>query len=344
MSVIEHFTYVAARAELKDALDNFRPGGMIFLLGPSGAGKTTLRHAVMQETFGNPAYWGTGRIPVVEMVANLPHNAYFSSRELAKIVLKELHVPSLDWLFKENSSLDPATKAQFEGEVEKARSVWNQLRPRTMTEGEYWEAVLESLRARGCKYVFIDQVTSLLKNHKDTSPADHTLNLMALAERAGVMFVMSGVAKATALWAVHHELRQRVATVWFRPYSSSKSDRNHFLRLLKTLSARYRLSKPDLLGVLANDLMASTGGLLGHLIVVMEAAKRKARVEGSRCIASRHIRAAFYNDTDQAQVWRDVHEFEAASRPGNVAKRSALVEAEWRRSMDEPGSPPSDEP
>lgn len=333
MSIIEHFTYEAACAELKAELDDFRPGGIVFLIGPSGAGKTTLRHAVMQEMFGKPDCWGTGRIPAIETISRMPNNAYFSSRDLAKRLLRELHVPSLKWLTDGNSSLDPSVKARLEAEVENARHVWSQLRPQTMTEADYWDVVEESLRARGCKYVSIEQATGLLKNHRDTSPADHTLNLMSLAESAGVMFIMTGVSKASELWGVHHELRRRVGTVWFRPYGSKiKDDRLHYLRLLKTISPRYKLSKPNLLGLMADDLMSATGGLLGHLITILDKAKRKARAAGSRCITGKHVRDSFYSDRDMDRVWLDVHDFESVCSPGNVAQRTALLEAQWQRS------------
>ena len=138
MSIIEHFTYEATRAELKAALDNFRPGHMVFIIGPSGAGKTTLRHSVMQEMFGNPIYWGTGQIPAIETISMLPNNAYFSSRELAKSLVEQLHVPSLRWLFDANDSLDEAVRHQLESEVKEARTVWSKLRPYSVTEGDYW--------------------------------------------------------------------------------------------------------------------------------------------------------------------------------------------------------------
>lgn len=339
MSVIEHFTYEATRAELRAALDNFRPGHMVFLIGPSGAGKTTLRHAVMQEVFGNPRYWGKGRIPAIETISMLPNNAFFNSRELAKDLREQLHVPSLRWLFNGNRSLDSAVKEQLEREVQEARTVWSQLRSKPMTEGDYWRSIQWSLPARGCKLVSVEQANGLLKNRRNTLPADHTLHLLSVAENAGVMFIMTGVPECIELWAVHHELRRRVIPVWFRPYSANqKEDHNHYLRLLKTLSTKYNLSRPDLLGLMAYDLLAATGGLLGHLISVMETARSKAAIDGSRAIKKSHIKDAFYSDTDLSRVWKDVHEFEAACRPGNVTKRSAIIAAEWAEASADEGT------
>lgn len=54
MRPIPHSSYNEARGRLRAALDEHRPGHMVFLIGPSGVGKTTLRHSVMQEMFGDP--------------------------------------------------------------------------------------------------------------------------------------------------------------------------------------------------------------------------------------------------------------------------------------------------
>ena len=330
MSAIEHFYYLNAQAELRAALDNFQPGHMVFLVGPSGAGKTTLRHSVMQEMFGNPLNWGRGRIPAIETFAMHPNAAYFSSRELAKTLVEELHVPKLNWFFKGNS-IPKSTEEHIRRDIEQCALIWDQLRPHAATEGDYWKTFQRYLTARGCKYVSLDQVTALLVNRGNTSPADHTLHLMALAEAAGVMFVMTGIHTATRLWAIHSELRRRVTTVWMPPYSDKrKGDESHYLRLLKTLSAKYEFSRSDLLCTMATDVLAATGGVFAEIVQLLERATHQARLEGVTRIHKRHIEGAYYNDGDLATLWRDIEAFELAMEPGDVSKRSALVETRWK--------------
>lgn len=329
MRLVQHPGYELPRQRLRRALDEHRPGHMVFIIGPSGVGKTTLRRSVMQEMFGNPAYWGRGRTPVVETFAMLPHGAYFSSRELVRSLLDELHAPRLDWLLH-GSNLPAPDKKAIRAELAACAKVWEQLRPKRGTEGEYWGMFQRSLQARGCKYVSLDQVTALLVNHRDTSPADHTLHLMALAESAGVMFIMTGVHNASRLWAVHSELRRRVVTVWVSPYSDKRpEDRIPFLRLLKSLSAKYPLSNANLLTGMAADILAATGGVFAEVIQLLERAKSRASEEGGGRILKRHIEASYYADADLAALWRDIEIFEQTMAAGNVSKRSALTKVRW---------------
>jgi hypothetical protein len=314
--VIEHSAFSIPRVQLKSALDNFRPGHMVFIIGPSGVGKTTMRHIVMREMFGKPAHWGRGRIPAIEAFAMLPHSAYFSSRELAKTLVEELRVPSLNWLLT-GCDADSGLAERMRSEVDECADVWERLRPRFATEGDYWRVFQRSLAVR-------------CVNHRDTSPSDHTLHLMSLAESSGVMFIMTGIHSVTRLWAIHSELRRRVIPVWMPPYSEKrKEDEVPYLRLLKTLCSKYTFSRRELLCTMANDILAATGGVFAEIIQLLERATQQAHLEGSDLIHKRHVEAAYYNDDDLSTLWRDIEAFEDAMQVGDVSKRSDIVAARW---------------
>lgn len=328
MKLVQHPKYEAPRRQLRRALDSHRPGHMVFLIGPSGVGKTTVRRSVMQEMFGRPEFWGRGRTPVIEAFAMLPNSAYFSSRDLARTLLDELHAPTLDWLFN-NSRISRDLQESMRAQVAECARIWEELRPRRATEGEYWGMVKRSLGARGCKYVSLDQVTALLVNHRDTSPADHTLHLMALAEASGVMFVMTGVHHATRLWEVHSELRRRVDTVWMPPYSARRAeDRLPFLRLLSSLELKYETAEKLLVGM-SYDILAATGGVFAQIVQLMERAHAAAEDAGSSSIRRSHIESAYYPRVDIEAIWRDVEAFEEAMLAGDIRKRSGLARTRW---------------
>ena len=268
----------------------------------------------------------------------LPHGAFFSSRELARSLLDELNAPALNWLL-EDSHLSTAEKQAIRLELESSAEVWRCLQSKRPTEGDYWRMVKQCLVGRGCKYVSIDQVTALLVNHRDTSPASHTLHLMSLAESTGVMFVMTGVHHASRLWDIHSELRRRVVTVWVPPYSDRRhEDRVPFLRLLNSLAAKHSLSRGDLLVRMSHEILAATGGVFAEIVQLLRRASSLAGEDGCAKIMKRHIEGAYLSDSDLAALWRDIEAFENAMRAGDVSRRAALAKSRWER-VSEPTLP-----
>lgn len=329
MRLIKHPAYESPKAQLQRELENHRPGHMVFIIGPSGVGKTTMRRSVMQAMFGNPGLWGRGRTPVVEVFATYARNAYFSSLDLARNLIDELHAPRLSWLLT-GSSLPAGDIACIRKEMEHCERVWAELRPKRGTEGDYWRLFERGLGARGCKYVSIEQVTVLLVNHRNRSPADHTLHLMSLAESCGVMFIMTGVHQASELWAVHHELRRRVSVVWVPPYGEARADDvENFHRLLKSMEARYQVSRPGLLVAMAFDVMYATGGVFAEVCQLLDRAKGKAEADGGGKILKRHIEASYLSDRDLEVLWAGIRTFESAMKPGNVSKGAKSIRERW---------------
>jgi len=330
MYCLQHLAYENSCNQLRRALDDHRPGHMVFLIGPTGVGKTTMRTSVMQEIFGDPTLWGRGRIPAIEQFALLANQSYFSSKDFVRGLLSELHEPSLEWLFRD-SSLPASKLSQIQSQLKTARDQWDTLRPLRGTEGEMWAAFRRGLVARGCKYVSVDQVTALLKNHRDTSPADHTLHLMALAESCGIMFIMTGIHEAARLWNVHSELRRRVVVVWAPPYSDRRAeDRDSFLRVLRSLEAKFQFAQRDMLLRMSGDLLAASGGIFGQLFELLIRSRNRAEDEGSGRILKRHIEGAYMSDADLAAMWRDVEAFEDTMAAGDVSQRSSLVRSRWK--------------
>jgi len=329
MKVIEHYCYAHAVRALLREIDNFRPGHMIFIIGPSGVGKTTLRHVAMREAFGRPTMWGPGRIPVIETFALLHNSAYFSSRALVASFIHELHVPNVEWLFSGDKSTSPF-ESSMRGELAQHASNWDDLGRLRGTEADFWTTLERLVAARHCKFISLDQVTALLVNRRNTEPAHHTLHLMALAEKAQIMFIMTGVHAATRLWEIHSELRRRVIPIWVPPYSvRRKEDEVHFLRLLKNLSAKIKMTRADLLFRISDEILAATGGVFGEIAQLLDRASNLAKDREHDRIQLCDIRDSYYGETDLRELWKDIELFEEAMKAGDLRSRAAMIRAKW---------------
>lgn len=326
MKLILHPKFIEARKKLIAALDNPRPGHMIFLIGPTGFGKTTLRHSALREVYGDPAYWPMGKVPLIEVFPRLPENSYFTSKGLANSLLDELRMPSLQWIG--DASRGRAVRSLME-QIQEARDAWPGIGKR-LTEDDLWRTVERMLGARSCGLISIDQVTALLKNRRTKEPADHMLHLMILAERAGITFLMTGVPEAVVLWGIHPELRRRVEVIWTPPYSEKVGgDRVAFAKLLSSMPKRFPMIPAKTLLGIDVELLAATGGLLGGLEGLLRRAQVVAMNEGGAVVTKEHIESAYPSDKDLKAIWWEIHSFERVSTPGTVSLRAEEIRRLW---------------
>jgi histone H3/H4 len=327
--IFPHAQFVGARAELKRALENSQRGRFIFVIGPSGIGKTTVRQAILRAICGNPACWGEGRIPVIEVFALLAQRAYFNSRSLAESLVHELIAPNPRWLRDNDDPANPLY-VTVKGEIDRAhRELLGVPWPKG-TERSMWQLFQQLAASRGMWLAAIDQAHALCTNHRNKDPADHILNLMSILDGGDLNFLLSGVHGVADLWAQRPEVRRRSTLIWMRPYSyERREDRDPFLILLRTLGAEYSFSRPALLFEMAAELMAASAGIFGVLSKILADAKECADRAGRYAITKNDITGSYYGERDYEKMWEDVKFFETVMRSANTKARAVMVASTW---------------
>lgn len=327
--IFPHAQFVEARVELKRALENPKRGRFIFVIGPSGIGKTTVRRAILRQICGNPACWGAGRIPAIEVFALLAQRAYFNPRSLAESLVYELIAPNPRWL-RDGDDPDNPTYVTVKAEIERAQRELLGIPPPWGTERSMWQLFQKLAASRGMWLAAIDQAHALCTNHRNKDPADHILNLMSILDSGELNFLLSGVHGAADLWAQRPEVRRRSTVIWMRPYSyERREDRDPFLTLLRTLGHEHSFSRPALLFEMAAELMAASAGIFGVLRKILADAKDRADRAGRHAITKNDITGSYYGDRDYEKMWEDVKFFEAVMRSANTKARAVKVASAW---------------
>lgn len=153
---IAHPHLLAARERLIAAISDSPRNSVIFVLGPTGVGKTTLRAKVESDLAAGLAPELTqdkGRLPVVSVEAVAPDTGNFSWRDHFKRLLDKMREPLIDY------------KLDLKGRPRGANESLFRFDPAARSSGaEYQYAVEHALRYRRPVAVLIDEAQHLAKD------------------------------------------------------------------------------------------------------------------------------------------------------------------------------------
>ena len=327
--IYPHANYVAPRKQLQRALANPTRGRFIWVIGPSGVGKTTLRRSILRSMCGDPRLWGAGNIPVIEKFALLPSKAYFNSLWLAQSLVRELFVPNVNWL-RDDDDLENPTFLAVKAAIEQGHQPLQGVSLPKGPEPAMWEHFQRLAPERKVWLAAIDQAHALCTNHRNKDPADHILNLLSILDVTDMNILLSGVHGAADLWAARPEVRRRSTVIWMPPYSHERpGDRDPFLTLLRTLGEGYTFSRPGLLFDMAAELMAASAGIFGVLKKILIDAKERADFAGRRAITKGDVTASYYGNRDFTKMLDDVAFFEEVMRSADISSLAKDVASAW---------------
>jgi AAA domain len=212
--------YTVAHPHLKAVSDALRraiqePGGasLIFVVGPTGVGKTTLRLRIEQELkqrFLETGEPHPGRIPVVGFEAVAPDSGNFSWKDYYRRALQALEEPLID--YKRDN---PHASRGRDGEWPMAARVCSP---------ELRQALEQALRHRRPAAVLIDEAQHLTKMASGRRLSDQLDCLKSLASLTGCVHVLIGTYELLPCRNLSAQLSRRSIDMHFRRYRADNPD------------------------------------------------------------------------------------------------------------------------
>lgn len=326
--IIEHQTYLRGMSDLRTAIQNSLPGNIVWLIAPSGSGKSEIRYSLMRELSGSPTSWLPGHLPAISVRALLTDRLKFNPKDFALRLALSLRRPNLKWLMPRGSIDDPDI-VHLQNEVLAASEQWNLLKL-SKSEHELREEFERSAPLRGVKWIFIEEVASFLQIHKNQSSRNYMLGLMQLAEEIGCILVMCGTHLAEDLWVGNQEVLNRSAWVWIHRYDERNPDHlRPFAEMVKSMSGRLRLDGKDLLVNNLDLLLLNGAGIFGSTYQYLKRSENAREADGAPCISIDHLRSASSTGDEQISLWNYARAFDAVSKRTPNIDLSLVARPVW---------------
>jgi hypothetical protein len=235
---IAHPHLLVARQQLMAAITDGADNSLIFVLGPTGVGKTTLRAKIENEIAAScmvELQGDKGRLPVVSVEAVAPESGNFNWKEHFKRLLEEMREPLIEHKLdcKEKSS----RKISLPIDVASRNS-----------GAEYQYAVEQALRYRRPTVVLIDEAQHLAKMSSGRRVLDQLDVIKSIANRLGTPHILVGTYDLLAFRNLNGQLSRRSSDVHFRRYRADRAEEAAiFVNVVRSLAAQMPFPEtPDL--------------------------------------------------------------------------------------------------
>lgn len=233
---IAHPNLLAARQQLMAAITDSAENSLVFVVGPTGVGKTTLRAKIESDLtagFAAQLQDDRGRWPVVSVEAVAPESGNFSWKDHFKRLLETMREPLVDHKLDRN------------GKPKDLRKILPfDLTSRT-SGAEYQHAVEQALRYRRPAAILIDEAQHLAKMSSGRRLLDQLDVIKSIANRSGTPHVLVGTYDLLAFRNLNGQLSRRSTDVHFSRYRADRSDEAAvFVNVVRSLAAQLPLPEP----------------------------------------------------------------------------------------------------
>lgn len=276
---VAHPRLVEAKEKLAAAIQNSEPNSLVFVFGPTGVGKTTLRlkaEQIVTEELRTELEQDRGRRAVVSVEAVAPESGTFSWRDHFKRLLVEMDEPLIEY------------KQDLQAGFVAMRSP---ARPKPTT-AEYRYGVEQALRFRRPAAVMIDEAQHLAKIGSGRRLLDQLDVIKSIANRTQTVHVLYGTYDLLAFRNLNGQLSRRSIDVHFPRYRAEcAGDRKAFISVLRSFAQQLPLAEtPDLMAdweFLYERSIGCVGVLKQWLLRALSSALRRGDTTLShRCLDS----------------------------------------------------------
>lgn len=233
---IAHPNLLAARQQLMAAITDSAENSLVFVVGPTGVGKTTLRAKVESDLiagFAAQLQDDRGRWPVVSVEAVAPESGNFNWKDHFKRLLEAMREPLVEYKLDRNGKTKDLRKMLPFDLTSRTSGV------------EYQHAVEQALRYRRPAAILIDEAQHLAKMSSGRRLLDQLDVIKSIANRSGTPHVLVGTYDLLALRNLNGQLSRRSTDVHFSRYVADRSNEMAvFVNVVRSLAAQLPLPEP----------------------------------------------------------------------------------------------------
>jgi energy-coupling factor transporter ATP-binding protein EcfA2 len=232
---VAHPTLVEAKERLVGAIQDSAPNTLILVLGPTGVGKTTLRHKIEQVLTRDLApdlATDPMRLPVVSIEAMAYDSRIFNWGDHFRRILLAMEEP----LVAHKMAPPPSTPPDLSRGFRLGR------RP---TAAAYQHAAEQALTFRRPKAVLIDEAQHLAKIPSGRKLADQLDVIKSIASRTRTVHVLFGTYDLLAFRNLSGQLSRRSIDIHFRRYQlDDQGQKKTFRGVLRSFEQHLPLAEP----------------------------------------------------------------------------------------------------
>ena len=243
--MVNHARLQEVRSQILELFEDDDPAAILIVVGPPGAGKTSLMESLQREFGAKSVY----------LEARSVEGRAYDNRQHCRLLLEQLG--------------DPAPDQHFDPEQAAARRRQGARRPavgRRATASDLRLALERALPSAGIECVLIDEAQHMFNGVSGIRLGQQMDMIKSMSNISGVRHVLAGQTELLSLVELTPQLHRRVRIILFSEYRHDrKKDREQFLAAFRALVERVPLTGQEELSGEFEYVLENTAGCVGTL-------------------------------------------------------------------------------